>query len=285
MSNLDWSALANVATIDVETANERPASICQLAVVHSDASGKVTSKAWLIQPPANRYEAKNISVHGITPEHTADAPRLKSVWPEIVEAIDDCMLIAHNAEFDIDCISKAMQHYKLEWAPPVVGCTLRMADLLLPDRAERFTLGALCEAFGIPLENAHDAAADAEAAHRLALALHARAGGQTIAELIERSNDGWELRRKASTRRLMYANSDPATDRQLAYIRSLLEERGRTMSLKGLTKGQASRTIDELKAIPRRSGSQRTGAPRARSGCVTSTPRAAIVALGALFRR
>lgn len=250
------SALGAFAAVDVETANEQRRSICEIAVVTAASGGTLRKRSWLVQPPANRYEKPNVNVHGITAADTKDAPRFAAIWPEVRNEIGDRGVVAHNAEFDLDCIAKTLRHYKIDWTPPTYACTLRIADLVLADRAGKFTLGALCGDLGIEVSDAHRAASDAEAVLLLAAALLDLSGEASFEALAARSNTGWRERREASVRRASWASTEPATARQIDYLRHLLQERGRAMSLKGITKGEASRAIDSLKAGSLPSASQ-----------------------------
>ncbi|WP_428117221.1 exonuclease domain-containing protein [Candidatus Poriferisodalis sp.] len=246
-SNLRLNALSGFAAVDVETANEQRRSICEIAVVTANSGGALRRRSWLAQPPANRYERANIDVHGITAADTNAAPRFSAIWPQVRDEIGERGIVAHNAEFDIDCIAKTLRHYRIDWEPSTHACTLRIADLVLSDRVGKFTLGALCRDLGIEIPNAHRAASDAEAVLLLAAALYDRSDERSFQALVVRSDTGWRERREASVRRAMYASTDPATARQIDYLRLLLQERRQTMSLEGITKGDASRAIDSLK--------------------------------------
>ena len=242
------SALEAFTAVDVETANEQRRSICEIAVVTATSGGTLRKRSWLVQPPANRYEKPNVNVHGITAADTKDAPRFAAIWPEVRNEIGDRGVVAHNTEFDLDCIAKTLRHYKVDWEAPTHACTLRIADLVLADRAGKFTLGALCGDLGIEVSDAHRAASDAEAVLLLAAALLDLSGEASFEALAARSNTGWRERREASVRRASWASTEPATARQIDYLKRLLRERGETMSLDGITKGDASCAIDALKA-------------------------------------
>ncbi|WP_423919321.1 exonuclease domain-containing protein [Candidatus Poriferisodalis sp.] len=225
MGSPDWTQFADVASVDVETATASEASICQVGVATVDGRGQITVNTWLVQPPGNRYEAKNIGIHGITPEETADEPTFDVIWPEVCAVLGQRQLIAHNSEFDRQCLAATLRLYGIVWKQPRWGCTLRMAHLLLPRRTQPYRLTALCESYGVHRGKQHDAGDDAAAALQLAALPLAADGDGDLKRLIDRSNRGWQSRRETANRRVASMSTDPATERQLAYLSDLLAER------------------------------------------------------------
>ena len=231
-----------VAAIDVETATSDRRSICQVALATCDGSGQLEATAWLVRPPQNRFDQENIDIHGIRPVDTEESPGFHAVLPELLDRTGDRLLIAHNAEFDGECLAKAAATGGAEWqALSDMGCTLRIAHLLMPDRTAPYKLPNLCADFGIPFVEEHDAASDALAAMKLAMSLFKRAPDETFAALVHRSNNGWQARSEAAMRRVWGAA--PATHKQIAYLHSL----GAPFDERAITKGEASALIDEWK--------------------------------------
>lgn len=244
---------ADVAAIDVETATSERRSICQVAVALVDANGGLEARSWLVRPPRNRYDRENIDIHGIRPEDTEDSPEFETVLPDLLGLIGNRLLIAHNAEFDGDCLAQAADTRHANWPALFdMGCTLRIAHLLLPDRTAPYKLPNLCADFGVPFVEEHDAASDATAAMRLAMELFRRAPDENFAALVSRANTGWRVRSEAAMRRVW--GSAPATDKQIAFLHDL----GAPFNEHTITKGEASQLIDEWKSRrpPRRSRSR-----------------------------
>lgn len=157
--------------IDVETANFEPSSICSIGAVKVENGVIVDRRYTLVCPEPNYYSARCVAVHGLTDDDTYDAPSFGRVWTDWADWLRGYRLIAHNAAFDSKCIAAACRIYGLE-APADWGCTLKAARRLIP----RFTLpskslDSLCDFFGIPLHNHHNALDDAEACAKLALIL------------------------------------------------------------------------------------------------------------------
>ena len=161
----------NFVAIDVETANREPSSICSIGAVKVVDGVIVDRRYSLVCPEPEWYSRYNTAVHGLTEEDTWDAPNFSQVWTDWTDWIGDMPLVAHNARFDNSCINAACGIYGLE-SPQDFLCTLKAARKSIPrGMCPSKSLGALCEFFGIPLDNHHNALADAEACAKLAIIL------------------------------------------------------------------------------------------------------------------
>lgn len=154
--------------IDVETANFEPSSICAIGAVKVEDGVIVDSRYSLVRPEPDYYTRRCTAVHGLTDNDTFDAPTFGQVWAEWQPWLQGYRPMAHNAAFDSKCIREACRIYGLE-PPHGWGCTLKAARMKIP----RFvlpskSLDSLCNFFGIPLDNHHNALADAEACAKLA---------------------------------------------------------------------------------------------------------------------
>jgi DNA polymerase III subunit epsilon len=106
----------------------------------------------LIKPPNNEYSEWNTRVHGITPNDTIDSPIFSEIWNEIKEYLEDELIVAHNANFDIDCLNKTLDYYNISKPKFNSDCTFKRTGL---------KLDVLCQAFDIKLDNHHNAECDA----------------------------------------------------------------------------------------------------------------------------
>ena len=57
--------IMNFTSIDFETANSHRNSPCSLGITVVENGRIMIEKEWLIQPPRNHYNERNILVHGI----------------------------------------------------------------------------------------------------------------------------------------------------------------------------------------------------------------------------
>lgn len=157
--------------IDVETANRERTSICSIGAVKVTDGIITDSRYSLVCPEPEWYSRYNTAVHGLTEEDTWDAPNFASVWKELQPWIGDLPLVAHNAPFDYGCIRAACRMYGLD-EPEPFQCTLAAARKAIPrGMCPSKSLDMLCEFFGIPLENHHDALSDATACAKLGIIL------------------------------------------------------------------------------------------------------------------
>ena len=146
--------------IDVETAIGKRWSICQigLAIVENGELKQTVNE--LIQPPNNEYSIWNTKIHGITANKTSDKPTFPEIWEKIYPIIENKKLVAHNADFDINCLHQTLDYYNIEIPNFDCDCTYRKTGQNLNDA---------CASFNISLDNHHDACCDAEACARLYL--------------------------------------------------------------------------------------------------------------------
>ena len=106
-------------------------------------------------------EASNI--HGIYNEDIRDKPPLSEVAEELAELIDGAILVGHNVRsFDYAMLkTEFLRMGRLAPQPKAIMDTLELVRRLKLPRPHR--LGAMCQRYGIRLEAAHTAAADAAA--------------------------------------------------------------------------------------------------------------------------
>ncbi|GLX52188.1 3'-5' exonuclease [Streptomyces hygroscopicus subsp. hygroscopicus] len=175
--------------VDVETDR-----IVSAAVVVQDAPQTLPRVSrWLVNPGVP-VPAEATAVHGLTEEHLQRNGR----WPapvvfEIAEQLAEHAargrpLVVMNAPFDLTLLDRELRRHRASsldrWFPSV---PLRVLDPRVLDkhldryRKGRRTLTDLCAHYGVELEGAHDAAADALAALEVVRAL-----GRRFATRLER---------------------------------------------------------------------------------------------------
>lgn len=157
--------------IDVETANPSPSSICAIGAVKVIDRRIVDRRYSLINPEPDWFAPAFIRVHGITADSTYDAPPFGTLWRDWSEWMSGFTLVAHNATFDSRCIREACRTYGIE-PPEIIKCTLAAARRQIPrGMCASKSLDSLCDFFGIPLDDHHNALADATACAKLATIL------------------------------------------------------------------------------------------------------------------
>lgn len=159
----------NFIAIDFETATGYRESICEVGICVVEEGQVKETRSWLVRPPANRYSRMNISIHGIQPADTEDAPDFDTVWEEIERLYLDRhnRMVAHNVPFDRSCLERTAKLYGLHLPELHWSCSLATARKLYRLRCNR--LGYLCQYFGIEQGTHHRAGDDAEMCARLYL--------------------------------------------------------------------------------------------------------------------
>ncbi len=153
--------------IDFETATSARDSACALGVAVIEDGELTATASWLIRPPGNRYEPRNVGVHGITPEQTLFAPTYFDLYGEIAPFLAGGQLLAHSASFDVSVLRALHDRYRIPLPDAEYACSVQMARRAFPHLVNH-RLPTVCEHCGIELRH-HDAASDAIACARIAL--------------------------------------------------------------------------------------------------------------------
>ena len=168
--------MLDFVAIDFETANSRPDSACQFAVVVIEKGKMVHEASWLVKPPRNYFSPQNIAVHGILPEHVADQPNFAQVWEQCKPVLDGRILVAHNARFDLGVLTSTLATYDIAIPRIDFSCTRLIAQRCWPGHSS-YGLAALAERFEIRFQH-HDALEDSRTCGDVAL----RAASEVQAE-------------------------------------------------------------------------------------------------------
>jgi len=156
----------NFAAIDFETANEGRDSACSLGLVIVEKNKVVDKKYWLIRPKNLRFNPINISIHGITKKDVENQPEFNELWPQIKEIIDNKVVIAHNASFDMSVLRHVLSTYNIEFPSLKYACTVQIAKKAWPQLLSH-RLNIVSEYLGVSL-NHHNALEDAYACSEVA---------------------------------------------------------------------------------------------------------------------
>ncbi len=96
---------------------------------------------------------------GISDTMVMDAETVEVVLPEFLAFAKDCIMVAHNADFDMSFIIKNARDLGIELDCTIVD-TVSLARVLLP-ALNRYKLDTVAKTLGISLENHHRAVDDA----------------------------------------------------------------------------------------------------------------------------
>lgn len=93
------------------------------------------------------------------------APKFFEVAKRIVEITEECIVVAHNAEFDYRILRTEFSRLGFDFKRKSL-CTVELAKQLIPEQVS-YSLGKLTRALGIPVSDRHRAAGDALATVKL----------------------------------------------------------------------------------------------------------------------
>jgi DNA polymerase-3 subunit epsilon len=148
--------------IDFETANEHQASACAVGLVFFD-NGRISKEYdWLIRPhhSIDYFNPFNTRLHGISSRDVTDKPQFNEIWPEMYRLINNEILAAHNASFDMSVLRQLMDIYDLQYPDLEFVCTCNIARKTWR-QLPRHTLNIVGDYLGYSF-NHHNALADAE---------------------------------------------------------------------------------------------------------------------------
>lgn len=123
----------NFTAIDFETANEQRASVCSIGLV-TVKNGIINGKKnFIIKPKEFRFTDINKRIHGISEKDVMTAPEFDEVWNQLHPFIDRQILLAHNADFDIDVLKQTLNAYNINVPTFKFICTQKLAQEAFPD--------------------------------------------------------------------------------------------------------------------------------------------------------
>jgi len=153
------------AVIDLETTGWSPgvAAITEVAAVRVRNGRRLGEFASLVNPGVP-VPLGIEDLTGISDWMLAAAPRLPAVLPDLLDFADGCVLVAHNAPFDIGFLRAACAECGLAWPGFTVLDTVMLARQLMdPDEVPDCKLGTLAGFFRARTTPSHRALADARA--------------------------------------------------------------------------------------------------------------------------
>ena len=145
---------------DLETTGFSPVAnrIIEIGAVKV-ADGKITEKFSTFVNPQVPIPYRIEELTGINDNMVLDAPTIETILPEFLKFCEGCVMVAHNASFDMSFIEENCRRLGLEREFTIVD-TVALARVLMP-QLNRFKLDTVAKALKISLENHHRAVDDA----------------------------------------------------------------------------------------------------------------------------
>ena len=146
--------------VDVETTGLDPATgdrVCEIALLRVQGDQEIARFASLVHPQQPMRPGA-LAVHGITDAMLVDAPPFAAILPQIHALLQDTVLVAHNARFDVGFLRHEWQIAGQTFPFLAVVDTLALAQARY--RFRHNSLGAIAGELGVTPTALHRAMAD-----------------------------------------------------------------------------------------------------------------------------
>lgn len=168
------------ACLDTETTGLCPkegGKICEIAVSVTQNGAPVEEFSTLLNPGIPMSPAV-VAIHGITNEMVSGAPAFADIAPRLLAVLDGCVLVAHNADFDLKFLQHEFASCGLRLPPAPVVDTLKLARK--SGKFAKNNLGCVAEQLGINCQGWHRAMADTKMAEQIFYYFLNRLSGQGV---------------------------------------------------------------------------------------------------------
>ena len=145
--------------IDIETTGQGN-KITEISIFKYDGDKIVDEFTSLVNPES--YIPDYITaLTGIDNHMVSNAPTFKDLADNILSITEACIFVAHNVNFDYTIIRNEFKAIGIDFTRKKL-CTIRLARKLITGH-HSYSLGKLCTALGITIEDRHRARGDAQA--------------------------------------------------------------------------------------------------------------------------
>lgn len=190
--------------VDLETtgAHAQREEITEIGAVKTRGGEVIGEFSTLVRPEHAVISSFVERLTGITNGMVAGAPSIHAVLPSFLEFSRGCVLVAHNAAFDIGFLKAACARLDYTWPNPHVLDTVKLARHVVPrPEVRNHKLSTLAEHFATTTSPAHRALDDARATNEILHHLFERFGPfgiTTLEELGTVRTAGWQKRQQKS---------------------------------------------------------------------------------------
>ncbi|MDP2866913.1 MAG: 3'-5' exonuclease [Elusimicrobiota bacterium] len=178
--------------IDVETTglSPRAARVCEVAAINFRGADRLDTLAELINP-GMPIPPEVTRIHGITDTMVKDSPSFAGVAPRLLAMLENSVIVAHNAEFDLGFLTAEFERVGLRFPKLHVVDTLAIARKSWKFKSNR--LGNIAAELNFSNENWHRALSDVEMTRKLFehfISAFKDAGVSTVGGLLEKCRAG-----------------------------------------------------------------------------------------------
>ena len=192
---------ADFVVFDIETTGFSPTKnrIIEIGAVKV-SEGKIVDRFSTFVDPLTPIPFEIEKLTGITDDMVMGAEQIDVVLPRFLEFCEGCILVAHNARFDMSFIMENCDRQGVSHDFTYVD-SVGIARIFLPGQ-KKHTLDAVAKALGVSLENHHRAVDDAEATAEIfvkLIVLMEKEGITTLSQINERGKTSPDIIKKLPT--------------------------------------------------------------------------------------
>ncbi|WP_373402965.1 PolC-type DNA polymerase III [Candidatus Phytoplasma solani] len=125
--------------------------------------GKKIDEFQVLINPQEKLTSTIINITNITDEMLVGKKTIDQVLPTFLEFIKDCVLVAHNANFDITFLKEKIKELNLEYMPQPIIDTLPLSQRYFSEFLKYFSLKRIASVFKVKMESHHRALSDSNA--------------------------------------------------------------------------------------------------------------------------
>ena len=154
------------AILDIETTGGKfnEEGITEIAIYRHNGL-EITDQFISLVNPEREIQPFVQKLTGINSKMLRSAPRFFEVAKRIIEITEDCLVVAHNADFDYRILRTEFKRLGYNFEKNSI-CTVSLSQELLSNM-ESYKLGKLVRSLGIPISDRHRAQGDALATVKL----------------------------------------------------------------------------------------------------------------------
>ncbi len=145
-------------TTGLDIFNDRILSIGAIGVSNNTIDVADSFEIYLKQ---EKFKAETVKIHGILKEGKLTKHSEAEAVEDFINFIENAVLVAHHAAFDIEMINAALKRLELPKLKNKIIDTGILYKKLEGKKDSHFNLDVLCEEFIIPKHDRHTAAGDA----------------------------------------------------------------------------------------------------------------------------
>ena len=162
---------------DVETPNAQNRRMSAIGVCVIE-QGQIVQELDTLVDPETHFDPFNVALTGITPEMERGQPTFAALWQLLEPMLAGCILVAHNAPFDLRVLASCLHDYRIDWKPEAAYlCTCQMGRKAYP-YLPNHKLNTLCDHLQLSLDH-HKAGSGSRACARRLHSYYQKAAGKS----------------------------------------------------------------------------------------------------------